>query len=170
MNLKSLSGDRVILFLLGIAGIMFEMVNFSTTYGTFLDWLGAMTIGFMSIPLLMALAICMVDLLGLVRLLGKDSKNIYVRIYWGVAMTINAGTTWYNTSLALRSHTPIGTAVFGDGLSIAVPIILALVVGGIRWALMHHLMHYSAAARSSSSPSRSTRTSSIPSISTRRGN
>lgn len=115
--------------------VAFELFNFSTTEFALADLLGDLgTAGFRWATVL-ALAFCAMDFAGLARLLTplKGASQITERGYlvgaWALAAAMNAILTWYAVSLALLSHSGLGSEVLGrEAMIRGVPVFVALLV------------------------------------------
>jgi len=127
-------GAAVGLLMVG-ALIAFELFNFSTTEFALGDLLGDLGTAGLRWATVLALAFCAMDFAGLARLLTplRGSSHVAERGYlvgaWALAAGMNAVLTWYAVSLALLTHTGLGSEVLGrEALIRGVPVFVALLV------------------------------------------
>ncbi len=115
--------------------VAFELFNFSTTEFALGDLLGDLGTAGVRWATILALAFCAMDFAGLARLLTplRGASHLAERSYlvgaWALAAGMNAVLTWYAVSLALLTHTGLGSEVLGrEALIRGVPLFVALLV------------------------------------------
>lgn len=113
----------------------FELFNFSTTDFAMTDLLGDLRFMGIRWATILAIAFCGIDFAGIARLFtpeqGADEpmEVWYLFGAWLLAATMNALLTWWGVSIAIVSHTSLGTAVIPrETLIKVVPIFVALIV------------------------------------------
>lgn len=115
--------------------VAFELFNFSTTEFALGDLLGDLGTAGVRWATVLALAFCAMDFAGLARLLtplrgpSQATERGYLVSAWALAAGMNAVLTWYAVSLALLTHSGLGSEVLGrDALIRGVPVFVALLV------------------------------------------
>jgi len=122
-------------WLMLVALVAFELFNFSTTEFALGDLLGDLGTAGVRWATVLALAFCAMDFAGLARLLtplrgaSHTTERGYLIGAWALAAGMNAVLTWYAVSLALLTHTGLGSEVLGrEALVRGVPVFVALLV------------------------------------------
>jgi hypothetical protein len=122
-----------------LALLAFEIFNYSTTDFAMRDLLGDLRFAGVRWATILAFAFCGIDFAGIARLFtpeqGADEpmEVWYLFGAWLLAATMNALLTWWGVSIAVLSHTTLGSAVIPrDTLLKVVPIFVALMVWLIR--------------------------------------
>lgn len=117
----------------------FETFNFSTTDFALNDLLGNLKFAGMRWSTILAIAFCGIDFAGIARLFtpeGSNQENKEVWFLFGawiLAATMNAILTWWGVSIAIVTHTTLGSAVLPKETLIKVaPIFVAVMVWLIR--------------------------------------
>ena len=115
--------------------VAFEVFNFSTTEFALGDLLGDLGTAGIRWATVLALAFCAMDFAGLARLLtplrgvSHTVERGYLVGAWALAAGMNAVLTWYAVSLALLTHSGLGSEVLGrEALMRGVPVFVALLV------------------------------------------
>jgi hypothetical protein len=117
----------------------FESFNFSTTDFALNDLLGNLRFAGMRWSTILAIAFCGIDFAGIARLLtpeenAQENKEAWFLFgAWLLAATMNAMLTWWGVSIAVVTHTALGSAVVPrETLLKVVPIFVAVMVWLIR--------------------------------------
>lgn len=117
----------------------FESFNFSTTDFALNDLLGNLRFAGVRWSTILALAFCGIDFAGIARLFTPEGSNQenkevwYLFAAWLLAATMNAMLTWWGVSIAIVTHTALGSAVVPrETLLKVVPIFVAVMVWLIR--------------------------------------
>ncbi len=140
----SVSRGAAFATILLFALLAFEIFNYSTTDFALTDLLGK-ELKFMGIrwATILSIAFCGIDFAGIARLFtpekGRDEpvEVWYLFGAWVLAAAMNATLTWWGVSVAIRSHTPMGSAVVSQQtLLTGVPIFVAVLVWVIRLLLI----------------------------------
>ena len=125
--------------LLLMALVAFEVFNYSTTEFAMADLLGNLQFAGMRWSTILAIAFCGIDFAGIARLFtpeqnsGEANESWYLFAAWLLAATMNATLTWWGVSIAVASHTTLGSSVLPrETLLKAVPVFVALIVWLIR--------------------------------------
>jgi len=118
----------------------FEYFSFSTTSFALQDMMGMSGSGPISWSVILSLAFCAVDLMGITFLLRNapeaetnSRRGWYILGSWMVAAAMNTGLTWWGVSVAVY-NTPVENALIIDPMVFvkAVPVIVAVMVWVIR--------------------------------------
>lgn len=140
----SMSRGAMFASILLLALLAFEIFNYSTTDFALTDLLGN-ELKFMGIrwATILSIAFCGIDFAGIARLFtpekGRDEpvEVWYLFGAWVLAAAMNAILTWWGVSVAIASHTPLGSAVVPqETLLKGVPIFVAVLVWVIRLLLI----------------------------------
>jgi hypothetical protein len=127
--------------ILVLALLAFEVFNYSTTDFALTDLLGSnLTFIGLRWATILSIAFCGIDFAGLARLFTpqieasqEPAEVWYLFGAWLLAAGMNATLTWWGVSIAVSSHTALGTAILGrDMLTRAVPVFVAVMVWLIR--------------------------------------
>lgn len=125
--------------LLLMALVAFEVFNYSTTEFAMADLLGDLRFAGIRWSTILAIAFCGIDFAGIARLFtpeqsgGEANESWYLFAAWLLAATMNATLTWWGVSIAVASHTTLGSSVLPrETLLKAVPVFVALIVWLIR--------------------------------------
>ncbi len=126
-------------FIIVMALISFEAVNFGTTNYALKDLLGDLRIAGFSWATLLALAFCGLDFAGIARLITQNGReentksSWYLFGAWLIAATFNAALTWWGVSIAIASHSTISASLVNtQTLTKVVPICVAVMVWIVR--------------------------------------
>ncbi len=122
--------------LLIIAALFFfEIFNFSTTEFALTDLLGDLQFAGLRWATILAIGFCGIDFAGIARLFTPEqgaeepAEVWYLFGAWMLGATMNAMLTWWGVSIAIVSHTSLGTAVVGrETLLQVVPVFVAVMV------------------------------------------
>jgi len=139
---KLFSARRGAIFalILMAALLAFEIFNYSTTDFALTDLLGA-NLQFMGLrwATILAIAFCGIDFAGIARLFtpeqGRDepAEVWYLFAAWLLAAAMNAILTWWGVTLAVHTHSSLGSSVVGvETLYKVVPVFVAVMVLLIR--------------------------------------
>ena len=136
-KIQGLNGWTLVLFAsLGA----FEYFSFSTISFALQDMMGMQGAGPLSWYVILSLAFCAVDLMGITFLLRDDPetesnspRSWYILGAWVVVAAMNTGLTWWGVSVAVY-NTPVENALIIDPMVFvkAVPVIVAVIVWVIR--------------------------------------
>jgi hypothetical protein len=127
--------------ILVLALLAFEVFNYSTTDFALTDLLGSnLTFIGLRWATILSIAFCGIDFAGLARLFTPQIEGSqepaevwYLFGAWLLAAGMNATLTWWGVSIAVSSHTALGTSIIGrDILMRGVPVFVAVMVWLIR--------------------------------------
>ena len=126
----------------------FEVFNYSTTAFALRSLFGSLTAGGMNWASLFAVAICCMDIAGIIRLflptddltqIGRDHRLFGA---WLLAAGLNTWLTWRGISLAITFHqAQIGWVVDERVLTNTLPVFIAFLVWLIRVLIIGSLSH-----------------------------
>ena len=120
--------------------LAFEIFNYSTTDFALTDLLGR-DLKFAGIrwATILSIAFCGIDFAGIARLFtpeqGRDepAEVWYLFGAWLLAAAMNAGLTWWGISVAVMSHTVVGSSLVSQAtMTKAIPVFVAVMVWLIR--------------------------------------
>jgi len=120
--------------------LAFEIFNYSTTDFALTDLLGK-DLKFAGIrwATILSIAFCGIDFAGIARLFtpeqGRDepAEVWYLFGAWLLAAAMNAGLTWWGISVAVMSHSVIGSSLVSQAtMTKAIPVFVAVMVWLIR--------------------------------------
>ncbi len=140
----NISRGAMFAVILLVALLAFEVFNYSTTDFALTDLLGD-DLKFMGVrwATILSIAFCGIDFAGIARLFTPEKgRNEPAEVWylfgaWLLAAAMNATLTWWGVSVAINSHTPLGSAVLPrDTLLTGVPIFVAVLVWVIRLLLI----------------------------------
>ena len=119
--------------------LAFEVFNFSTTEFALKDVLGDLSFAGMRWATILSIAFCGIDFAGIARLFtpeqGADepAEVWYLFGAWILAAAMNATLTWWGVSVAIATHTSMGSAVIrAETIQTVVPVFVAVMVWVIR--------------------------------------
>ncbi|MBN1305673.1 MAG: hypothetical protein JXA13_14645 [Anaerolineales bacterium] len=119
--------------------VAFEIFNFSTTEFALGDVLGDLRFSGIRWATILSVAFCGIDFAGIARLFtpeqGRDepAEVWYLFGAWLLAAAMNAILTWWGVSVAIVSHTSMGSAVINSTtITQVVPVFVAVMVWLIR--------------------------------------
>lgn len=120
--------------------LAFEIFNYSTTDFALTDLLGK-DLKFAGVrwATILSIAFCGIDFAGIARLFtpekGEDepAEVWYLFGAWLLAASMNAILTWWGISVAVMSHTVVGSSLVSQGtMTKAIPVFVAVMVWLIR--------------------------------------
>lgn len=136
---EGLSRRRGAIFgaILFAALLAFEAFNYSTTEFSLRDVFGSNS--GLRWSVLLAIAFCGIDFAGLARMFTPhaerdgSAEGWYLFGAWLLAGAMNAILTWWGVSVAIATHTPVGSAIISSqAMGRGVPVFVALMVWMIR--------------------------------------
>jgi hypothetical protein len=117
--------------------LAFEAFNYSTTEFSLRDVFGGNS--GLRWSVLLAIAFCGIDFAGLARMITPDEERRgspegwYLFGAWLLAGAMNAILTWWGVSVAITTHTAVGSAIISSqAMGRGVPVFVALMVWMIR--------------------------------------
>lgn len=113
-SVSLLTGRAVTGLFLLLALVVFELINYTTTVEAIRSILGnrqvnLVFLGAASLPVLMGLAMCLLDFAGIARIFtpqtGKDEPKAIAILFivWVISAVFNAGLTWWSSAIWIAS-------------------------------------------------------------------
>lgn len=153
MNTTTSKGARLQNFLpvllIGLAAVLFEVFNFTTTELALTDMIGDLRFNFsnlwgLRLATILTIAFCLVDFAGIARIFtprqGKDEPKEILLLYaaWFLATLMNAFLTWWAVSSMVIQHQGVGVLAKESAIKI-VPIFAAILVWTLRFLIIGNI-------------------------------